>query len=102
MEWIDIFRAGCYEGKGCFSEEDIDQIIANFTPGTVPIVIGHPKENDPAWGWGAELKREGDTLYARFKDVDPTFAQWVEEGHHRNRSIKIALTDKGWTRFHPS
>ena len=36
-----------------------------------PLVIGHPKTDDPAWGWAEKLKADtAGELYANFKEVD--------------------------------
>ena len=36
-----------------------------------PLVIGHPKTDDPAWGWAEKLKADNaGELYADFKEVD--------------------------------
>ncbi|MFZ5998059.1 MAG: hypothetical protein ACOYW7_11325, partial [Nitrospirota bacterium] len=65
-----------------------------------PIVIGHPKDNAPAYGWVEALKREGETLYMKMKDVVPQFADMLKEKLFKKRSISLyadgTLRHVGW------
>lgn len=92
QDWIEIFRSGTHvdsQGRqASFVNGDLDQMVANVKLGKPPAVIGHPKHNDPAYGW-AELKREGDSLFAKFEDVNPAFAAGVDSGAYRNRSVRV-------------
>lgn len=100
-DWIELFRAGHQvdsTGNGRdWTASDIDEIIRNHSDATAaPIVIGHPKTDAPAYGWSAELKRDGDILLGRFEKVEPTFADMVQAGRFRRRSVAIGhLKDKG-------
>lgn len=100
QDWIEVFRAGTHtdsKGKGCtFTTGDLDQMVANVSLGKPPAVLGHPEHNDPAYGWG-ELKRDGESLFARFDDVNPAFEAGVKTGAYRNRSVSV-IKDKqhGW------
>ncbi|MCW5300877.1 hypothetical protein DXT88_22145 [Herbaspirillum lusitanum] len=91
--WIDVFRAGTNtDSKGqvsTFTQADLDQIVANHSLGAAPAVLGHPKDNDPAFAWTEEIKRDGDLLYVKFKDINPAFEAGVETGAYRNRSVSI-------------
>lgn len=91
--WVEIFRAGTHtDSKGRefkASTADIDQIVANHALGRAPAVLGHPKDNDPAFAWVDGIKREGDSLFAKFADINPAFDDGVALGAYRNRSIKI-------------
>lgn len=102
MKWYEIFRAGRYEPQGEFTEDDIQQIVDNYDPDKfeAPIVIGHPKQDDPAFGWVAGLKREGDKLLATFRQVVPEFAEAVNAGRYKKVSVRLRKTDKGWTLRH--
>jgi hypothetical protein len=79
------------------AESDLDEMVANHKLGAVPAVLGHPKHDDPAYGWTEGLKREGESLFAKFKDIAPAFAKGVESGAYRNRSVSV-IKDKahGW------
>ncbi|MCA8075561.1 hypothetical protein [Burkholderia cepacia] len=99
--WIEVFRAGNHvaaDGRSIsFSRADLDQMVANHTLGAAPAVLGHPKHNDPAYAWTAELKRDGDLLFARFEDINPQFEAGVESGAYRNRSVSVFKDQqRGW------
>lgn len=93
--WVPVFRTGTHTDMSghtrTWTGEDLDKIISSYDPQTheAPVVIGHPKENAPAYGWVQALKRTGDVLYAGLKDLDPAFVQIVREGRYRKRSISL-------------
>lgn len=91
--WVEVFRAGTHtdsKGRACsFTQADLDQMVANHALGAAPIVLGHPKDNDPAYGWADGYRREGDSLFARFTDINPAFSQAVADGSYRNRSVSV-------------
>lgn len=95
--WIEIFRAGNYGPKGSFNERDLDRVIAAYDPShhEAPACIGHPADNLPAYGWASELKRAGDTLLAKFKEVDPDFESAVKAGRFKKRSAAFYLDSEG-------
>lgn len=101
-DWIEVFQAGTQtDASGqtkTFSQSDLDSMVANHQP--APIVIGHPKVNDPAFGWSHELKREGDSLFAKFKDVEPQFETLVEQHRYPERSIRLGRVDNGYQLLH--
>lgn len=104
--WIEIFRAGTHtdmSGKReKYSVADLDQIIKKFDKKslTVPVVVGHPKTNDPAYGWVSALQRKGRSLYARFTQVEKKFWAAVKAGRFKKRSVALskdgALVHVGW------
>lgn len=99
--WVEVFRAGSHtDSKNraiSFSHADLDQMVTNHQLGAAPAVIGHPTMNSPAYAWVAELKRDGDSLFARFEDINPDFEAGVQSGAYRNRSVSV-FPDKshGW------
>ncbi len=99
--WIEVFKAGTHtdaSGKPCtFTQADLDQMVSNHARGAAPAVLGHPKHDAPAYAWVGEYKRDGDTLFAKFKDINPAFEQGVKTGAYRNRSVSV-YPDKscGW------
>lgn len=104
-DWFEVFRAGEQtDSQGrtkTWTREDLDQMVANHAAGTAaPFVIGHPKTDDPAWGWSAGLKREGDVLLAKGRDVQPEFEQAVSSQRYPKRSIRINKTDNGYQLGH--
>lgn len=97
-QWIEIFRAGDYGEQGSFSEADLDRVVANYQPEAgheAPIVIGHPKDNAPAYGWIEAVKRVGSTLLAKPRDVDPVFSEMVESRKFPKRSASFYRTTDG-------
>jgi hypothetical protein len=101
-QWLELFRAGDYGGKGKFTDSDLDQVVDNFNPAfhEPPAVIGHPEHNAPAYGWVEALKRSGDVLLGKFKQVDPRFEEMVKAGRFKKRSVSLYSTAKGWMLRH--
>lgn len=104
-DFIELFRAGRQTDSAGVAREfttaDLDQIVANHDPAhPAPLVVGHPKTDDPAYGWSAQIKRVGDVLLGKFSQVEPQFEQLVREGRYRNRSVKLVKTGKGWRLGH--
>jgi hypothetical protein len=95
--WIELFRAGNYGEKGAYTSADIDAMIRNFNPAEhePPIVMGHPEHDAPAYGWVEAIKRSGNVLLGKLKQVPDQFAQLVNEGRFKKRSISFYRTDKG-------
>ena len=93
-DWIPIFKGGEQrDNQGRLHDGDalIDKAISMFglNQHEAPIVIGHPKNNDPAFGWVKDLKKIGNVLYAKFKDVVPEFENLVKRGLFKKRSASF-------------
>lgn len=94
--WTEIFRSGDYGAKGKYDGSDLDKMVANFNDSDqVPIVVGHPETDSPAWGWLAAVKRAGDVLMGQVGELHKDFAQALAENKFRNRSVRIARTATG-------
>lgn len=97
--WIEVFKVGTHtDAAGNTKEwtvEDLDTIVEKYnnqledTKHEAPVVIGHPADNSPAYGWVEKLKREGAVLLAKLKDLAPEFIEWVEKGLYKKRSISL-------------
>jgi hypothetical protein len=93
--WIAIFKVGRHtDASGQtrdWTRADLDQIVRSYNPQDheAPVVIGHPASNDPAWAWIEGLRRTGDVLYAKLKDVVPAFGDMVRQGLFKKRSIAL-------------
>uniref|UniRef100_A0A6M3KRT0 Peptidase n=1 Tax=viral metagenome TaxID=1070528 RepID=A0A6M3KRT0_9ZZZZ len=94
-DWVEIFRGGKQvdsEGREHDGNALIAQAVASFNAGVhePPAVIGHPKTDDPAYGWVSALsttRKDGvQVLLAKFRDVAPGFAAAVEQGLFKKRS----------------
>lgn len=104
FNWFQIFKAGNHtDSKGVnadFTEADLQSVVDNFKPQSSPLVIGHPKVDDPAWGWTSELKIEGGVLFAKAEEVATEFAQAVEDKRYPNRSVRLNKVDNGYELGH--
>lgn len=97
-DWIEIFKGGKQidsEGRTHDGDEIIRKAVAGFSSNMhePPLVVGHPKDNSPAFGWVESLKtgaKNGvNVLYAKFKDVVPEFGQAVSAGLYKKRSASF-------------
>ncbi len=93
-DWIEIFIGGEQrDSQGRLHDGDaiIDKAISMFDPNKhePPLVVGHPENNAPAFGWIEGLKRVGNALYAKFKDVVPEFENLVKRGLFKKRSASF-------------
>jgi hypothetical protein len=95
-QWTEIFRAGTYGAKGNYTNDDLDKMVANFNASDqVPIVVGHPQNDAPAWGWISEVKRNADVLLGKVGELHKDFAAAIAEKKFKNRSVRILRTDAG-------
>lgn len=94
-DWVEIFRGGKQtDSSGVTHDGDalIDRAVAGFNAAVhePPAVIGHPREDAPAYGWVKEIKsavdKKGKVLLARFGQVVPEFADMVKQGLFKKRS----------------
>jgi hypothetical protein len=92
---IAVFKTGKHtDMKGQvqqWTDADLDRIISAYDPAKheAPAVIGHPKNNDPAFGWVKKLSRIGGTLYAEFDQLNPDFLDMLKAGSFKKRSISL-------------
>lgn len=97
--WIEIFRAGDYSkaGKGVITPGDLDRVVRNYDPTyhEAPVCIGHPKDDMPAFGWYDQLMRDGNTLLARERQVDPKFNEARQAGKFKKRSAAFYCDENG-------
>ncbi|MGZ8181457.1 MAG: hypothetical protein ACXWT1_05830 [Methylobacter sp.] len=101
-DFIELFESGTRTDSagrtGVWTNSDIDQVIANHSDAdAAPIVIGHPASDASsfAYGWTEQLKREGNKLLGKFKQVDPVFEQLAKEGKVKNRSVRFVRGSNG-------
>src|SRR3990167_3692661 len=95
MKRIEIFKTGKHTDSNGntreWTEDDLSKIVNSYNPQVheAPVVIGHPKDNAPAFGWVETLKKEGGVLYAQVKDLVPEFVDTVRKGLYKKRSISL-------------
>ncbi len=103
MKPFAIFRPGKHVAA-CgtaveFTREDLEKAVSSYNAQTyaAPLVIGHPKVEDRAYGWAEKLTiDESGTVYAHPDHVEPKFGELVEAKAYRNRSVSWYMPD------HPS
>lgn len=95
---IEVFRHGTFtpmEGQAItFTASQVSALVANYDPAvfSAPIVIGHPKTDDPAFGWveSLSLSADGKVLAQPETDsLEPQFAAMVAA--KRFRKVSVAL-----------
>ncbi len=96
--WVEIFKGGKQTdstGREHDADNLIDKAVATFDAKThePPAVIGHPKDNAPAYAWVEGLKEEvvngTKVLLAKFKQVVPEFEEMVKNGLFKKRSASF-------------
>lgn len=90
-DWIEIFRAGKQtDSTGNtynWQVSDLEQIVKNYQH--VPVVIGHPKTDSPAWGWTSQIRRNGNSLEVKLTDLAAEFVEGVKNRRWPNRSVRL-------------
>jgi len=71
-----------------FSAEAVAAIAGRYDPvdAPAPICVGHPKTDDPAYGWVDALAFANDRLIAQVGEVDPALDEMVQGGKFRRVS----------------
>ncbi len=93
--WFPVFKSGKHKDSNGkernWTIQDLDTIIQKYDPefSEAPIVVGHPKDNTPAFGWVESLRRDGEYLFAKCKQVVPEFSEAVKSGLYKKRSISL-------------
>ena len=99
---FEIFKTGTHiSDKGVTKDYSLDElnfIAQSYKPeeDEAPIVIGHPIDNSPAYGWVSSLEvTEDGKLVADAPDdkLNPEFLSALKEGSYKKRSI--SLTPEG-------
>ena len=93
------FKAGTHTDmhgtKLPFTQSDLAACVKAYDPSVheAPLVIGHPKTEDPAWGWVKSLSLNGGDLLAEPDQLDPQFAELVGNGRFKKVSASFYLPD---------
>lgn len=100
MKPFRIFKVGNHTSmQGVtlnYSQDMLSKCVAAYSPQTheAPLVIGHPKHDDPAMGWVDHLELDQDGyLLAHPKQLDADFAENVNAGKHNKVSASFYLPD---------
>ena len=79
-----------------YTRDMLADCVAAYNPQTheAPFVLGHPKHDDPAYGWGDHLELSDDGfLLAYPKQVKAEFAESTNAGRHNKVSSSFYLPD---------
>lgn len=102
MLMLHIFRGGktidAHGQRITFSESliakiarDYNAILATDPSLDAPIVIGHPNDNAPAYGWIKRLVAKGLDLFAEPQQMDSAFKELVQQGRYKKISSSFYL-----------
>lgn len=93
---LEIFRAGTFTSEEgdrlTFSDAEVAAIVAAYDPAKhkAPLVIGHPKTDDPAYGHAISLSlSDNNVVLAEPIDVDPAFADLVNAKRYDKISVSF-------------
>ncbi len=95
--WIDVCRTGTWRDAAnrevTVTEADFDGLVSAYSAqDPAPVVVGHPATDAPAYAWIDAVRRSGDRLQAKIRDVMPAFRDAVESGRYTGRSIAFTGT----------
>lgn len=100
MKPIEIFKIGTHTATNGqtlpFDKTMLADAVSAYQPDLheAPIVVGHPKDNHPAFGWIDHLELTDDgVVLAHPKDVDAEFAELVEAKRYKKRSASWYAPD---------
>ena len=97
---VEVFRPGTFRAMNgqeyAFTEADVAAMASGYDPeaAPAPVVVGHPKHDDPAFGWAKAFSvNEAGTLVAELDMLAPAFVEAVAEGRYRKVSMKFFAPD---------
>jgi len=96
---IEVFKAGTWTDSNgntrTWTEKDLEEIVSKYNTAVsngdheAPVVIGHPKDNAPAYGWVESLEKRGQSIWAKIKPTVQEFVDWVRQGLYKKVSISL-------------
>lgn len=105
--WLAVFKVGTHTDMHSFTREwtrkDLETIVSNYATKEheAPLVIGHPRLDDPAYGWCKAVRCNGNLLEVQVHQLVPQFASLVEAGQYKKRSIALDSDgSEGWRLRH--
>jgi hypothetical protein len=90
-----IFRAGTHISSSgeevTITEADLNETVNQYKAERheAPVVIGHPSDNAPAYGWVSNLSVRNGELYADIGQVEQHFADAVRSGRYKKISASF-------------
>jgi len=94
-DWIQVFETGTHTDSAGhtrhWSREDLQSMVANHdTAHPAPLVVGHPKTDDPRYGQVSAYRLDADgKLWFKGGNIEPTFEEMVNNQQFPERSIAI-------------
>jgi len=92
---IEIFRAGRHtsnEGTTIdFTQADLAASVKAYDPKKheAPVVLGHPADNAPAFGWAKSLDLKGSVVGAHLGQLEASFVEDVRAGRRNKVSASF-------------
>lgn len=101
---IEIFKVGTHKCSKGTSLSFTDEEVSAWAGGglQIPLVPGHPKDDEPVMGYATAIEF-GDDGVLRLTEVEglnPTFKQVVNSGQLDRVSIKLAKAGGDWVMRH--
>lgn len=98
-EEFEVARVGNYP-QGNLTSDIFDEVVSSFKPThhEPAMTLGHvtKSHNDkPAYGWVSGLRRVGDRLLARGKQISTDLDNLVKVGRYKKRSIGLRVAENG-------
>ncbi|MBH8566723.1 hypothetical protein I8748_32005 [Nostoc sp. CENA67] len=96
---IEIFKAGTHTSASgevvTLGESHLDEIARSYDPELfdAPAVVGHPRDNSPAYAWVEGVRRVGNKLMANLKDWDADFQKAVKAKRYKKISASFYTPD---------
>lgn len=87
---LEVFDATRHTRDWPKTEADVEAIAAAYsaTQHEAPVTLDH-KQDGPAYGWVAGLRREGSKLFATLRDLTPDFAEALRARRYDKRSVEL-------------
>lgn len=92
---IEFLKPGAFvDGHGQkvdITSKMIDEVYETYDPNIfeAPVVIGHPRHNDPAFGWVQQLAKGGGRLTATAEPASPIFTTWLNQKLYKKISASL-------------
>lgn len=94
---IEVFRPGTFVPMSgaavTMTADDLKAIAAAYDAegSPTPIVVGHPKTEDQAWGWAKSFSfdEESQRLVAEVGEIQPAFSEEVKKGSYKRISLSL-------------
>lgn len=96
---VEVLKVGTFRdmhGRDiAVTRDDLTELATSYDTALyrAPVVIGHPRVEDNAWGVIERFEVDGDSLYAIEGQVDAQFSAFRDAGHYAERSLSYFLPD---------